>query len=80
MDYAKIYKAIQDYEKMSSLEIQEQIKPIIKYYDKDFLSEYLGVSKSHLFRMCKKLYVENEEKPLFTNYIKIMKLKPKEVQ
>lgn len=75
MEYKKIYKAITEYEKMTSLEIQEQIKPIIKSFDKDFLSEYLGVSKSHLFRMCKKLYVENGEKPLFTNYIKIMRLK-----
>ena len=74
MNFKLILEAIKEYNSMTSLEVQEQIKPIIKSYPKDFLSNHLGLSESHLLRMCKKLYVDNGEKPLFHNYIKIMEL------
>ena len=74
IEYSKILEAIEEYNNMTSLEVQEQLKPIIKSYPKEFLANYLGLSESHLFRMCKKLYVDNGEKPLFHNYIKIISL------
>lgn len=48
MDYLEISKAIQEYEAMTSEEIQNELKPIIKSYDKDFLVSYLGTSKENL--------------------------------
>ena len=74
MNYLDIAKAIQDYDSMTSEEVQNNIKPIIKSYSKDFLSTYLGVSKENLYRMCKSLFVRNNEKIRFTTYIKIMSL------
>ena len=59
---------------MTSEEIQNNIKPIIKSYSKEFLSEYLEVSKENLYRMCKSLFVKNNEKIRFTTYVKIMSL------
>lgn len=74
MDYETILEAIKQYDNMTSMEIQNQVKPIIKSYDKEFLCVYLGVSKEHLYRVCKKLFVENNEHLQFTTYIKIMQL------
>lgn len=74
MNYIEIAKAIEDFDSMTSEEIQNNIKPIIKSYSKEFLSEYLGVSKENLYRMCKSLFVRNNEKIRFTTYIKIMSL------
>lgn len=74
MEYNLILEAIKEYEKMTSEEIQKQIKPIIKSYDKNFLCSYLGVSKEHLYRICKKLFIENNERLQFTSYVKIMEL------
>ena len=74
MNYKEIEKEIQIFESMTSKEIQDKVKPIIKSYNRDFLSKYLGISKSHLYRMCKKLFVENNEKTEFTTYVKIMSL------
>lgn len=74
MEYLKILEIIKEYEALTSEEIQNEIKPIIKSYDKEFLSSYLGVSKEHLYRICKKLFVENNERIQFTTYIKIMAL------
>lgn len=74
MEYLEILESIKEYETMTSEEIQNNVKPIIKSYDKDFLVEYLGVSKEHLYRICKKLFVENQERMQFTTYIKIMTL------
>lgn len=72
--YLEILEEIKKYEALTSEEIQNEIKPIIKSYDKEFLSRYLGVSKEHLYRICKKLFVENNEKIQFTTYIKIVAL------
>lgn len=74
MKYSEILEAIKEYEALTSEEIQSEIKPIIKSYDKEFLSSYLGVSKEHLYRICKKLFVENNERVQFTTYIKIVTL------
>lgn len=74
MNYIEIAKAIEEFDSMTSEEIQNNIKPIIKSYSKEFLSEYLGVSKENLYRMCKSLFVRNNEKIRFTTYIKIMSL------
>ena len=74
MNYIEIAKAIEDFDSMTSEEIQNNIKPIIKSYSKEFLSEYLMVSKENLYRMCKSLFVRNNEKIRFTTYIKIMSL------
>ena len=62
MNYIEIAKAIEDFDSMTSEEIQNNIKLIIKSYSKEFLSEYLGVSKENLYRMCKSLFVRNNEK------------------
>ena len=43
MEALEVLKEIQNFENMTSEEIQNILKPIIKSYDKDFLSEYLGV-------------------------------------
>lgn len=74
MNYLDIAKAIEDYDSMTSEEVQNNIKPIIKSYSKDFLSTYLGVSKENLYRMCKSIFVRNNEKIRFTTYIKIVSL------
>lgn len=74
MEYSLILEAIKEYDNMTSLEIQNQIKSIIKSYDKEFLAKYLDVSKEHLYRVCKKLFVENNERVQFTTYVKIMEL------
>lgn len=74
MNYIEIAKAIEDFDSMTSEEIQNNIKPIIKSYSKEFLSEYLEVSKENLYRMCKSLFVKNNEKIRFTTYVKIMSL------
>lgn len=74
MDYTEIVKAIKEFEAMTSQEIQDQVKPIIKSYDIGFLSEHLGVSKAQLYRLCKKLFVERKEKTSFTLYAGIMAL------
>lgn len=74
MEHLKILEAIKEYEALTSEEIQNEIKPIIKSYDKEFLSNYLGVSKEHLYRICKRLFVENNERVQFTTYIKIVAL------
>ena len=74
MNYIEIVEAIEIYESMTSEEIQNDIKPIIKTYNKDFLSTYLKVSKENLYRMCKSLFVKNNEKIRFTTYVKIMSL------
>ena len=80
MNYIEIAKAIEDFDSMTSEEIQNNIKPIIKSYSKEFLSEYLGVSKENLYRMCKSLFVRNNEKIRFTTYIKIISLGKTSVQ
>ena len=74
MEYLKILEAIKEYENMSSEEIQNNIKPIIKSYNTDFLSEHIGVSKENLYRICKKGFVEKQQRVQFTIYIKIMAL------
>lgn len=74
MEALEVLKEIQNFENMTSEEIQNILKPIIKSYDKDFLSEYLGVSKEHLYRICKKLFIENNERVQFTSFIKLVAL------
>lgn len=74
MNYAEVAEMIENYNSMTSVEVQNNIKPIIKSYNKEFLSSYLGVSKENLYRMCKSLFVKNNEKIRFTTYVKIMSL------
>ena len=74
MNYKEIEKEIKIFESMTSKEIQDKVKPIIKSYNRDFLSKHIGISKSHLYRMCKKLFVDNNEKIEFATYVKIMSL------
>ena len=74
MNYAEIVEEIRKFELMTSQEVQDQVKPIIKSYNVDFLSEHLGVSKHQLYRLCKKLFVEKEEKTSFSLYVGIMAL------
>lgn len=69
-----VYKCMLDYDKKTSLEIQEELAPIIKRFNKRFLENYIGVSSSHLLRICKSLYVRNNEKPNFETYIRIKML------
>jgi hypothetical protein len=74
MKHLEILEAIKEFVTLTSEQIQNEIKPIIKSYDKEFLSSYLGVSKEHLYRICKRLFVENNERVQFTTYIKIVAL------
>ena len=77
MNYVNTYKALMEYNNMSSKEVQDILKPIIKKYNKHFLSEYLGISESVLYRLCKKLFVENNEKPSFEIFITIVMMDKK---
>ena len=74
MKCSEILEAIKRYETMTSKEIQDELKPIIKSYDKEFLSKHLEMSKEQLYRICKRLFVENNERVQFTTYIKIVTL------
>lgn len=74
MKYSEILEVIKRYETMTSKEIQDELKPIIKSYDKEFLSKHLEMSKEQLYRICKRLFVENNERVQFTTYIKIVTL------
>ena len=74
MKYSEILEAIKEYEALTSEEIQDELKPIIKSYDKEFLSKHLEMSKEQLYRICKRLFVENNERVQFTTYIKIVTL------
>lgn len=69
-----IYKCIEEYDKKTSLEVQNELVPIIKSFKKSFLEDYIGISKSYLYRICKNLYVRNNEKPNFDVYIRIKML------
>lgn len=72
MKYADILEEIERYDRMTSEEIQNDVKPIIKSYSKNILSYYLNVSPSHLFRICKKMFVDNNERLKYDMYVKIM--------
>lgn len=74
MKCSEILEVIKRYETMTSKEIQDELKPIIKSYDKEFLSKHLEMSKEQLYRICKRLFVENNERVQFTTYIKIVTL------
>lgn len=72
VNYKLIQDAIIEYENMTSLEIQNQVMPIIKSYNVNFLSEKIGVSKEVLYKCCKKGFVIKDWKLSFEIYIKIM--------
>ena len=74
MNYKLIYDAVMEYEKMTPLEIQEQIKPIIKSYKRKVLADKLGISESALCLYCKNPFVKDGRKPGFVTYIKIMSI------
>lgn len=74
MDFKSIYEAMQSYEKMSSYEVQSQITPIIKSYDKSYLSEVTGISEHTLCNMIKRIFADMDKKPSFVAYIKLMSL------
>lgn len=74
MNYKSIQAAIEVYERMSAQEVQDQVKPIIKSYDKEVLAKKLGLSENTLYQYCKTWFVEEGKKPDFTAYIGIMAL------
>lgn len=72
MDYKAINNAIIAYEALTPKEVQKQIIPIIKSYDRKYLSEKINVAPDTLVNMTKRIFVDMDKKPSFTNYIKIM--------
>lgn len=74
MDYKEILKAIETYNKMTPIEVQNAIKPIIKKHDVKFLAEILGISVSAVYQYNKKCYVEAGHKPTFEHYVILMNL------
>ena len=74
MDYKEIQKAIVEYNNMSSQDVQEQIKPIIKSYNRKDLATKLGISKEALYTYCKTWFAKEDKKPQFAIYIGIMAL------
>lgn len=72
MDYAMILEAINKYNSMTSVEIQNKLKPIIKTYNKDYLTERLGITKHYIYRISKKWFAEKGLRVNFELYLKIM--------
>ena len=72
VDFVYICKVMNAYEKLTSLDIQNKLKPIIKHFGVNYLSECTGISKHYLHRICKKLFVENNEKVSFETYVRIV--------
>lgn len=74
MDYEMILDEIIKFENLTSQEIQDELVPIIKSYNIDFLSKLLNVSKDHIHRICKSLFVNKNERVSFKLYIKLLAL------
>lgn len=74
MDYKYICDMMEQYDNMTPEEVQNQVKPIIKSYNRRFLSEQLGISVDTTYNLCKKVYVARGNKPSFALYVKIMNL------
>ena len=73
-DYTMMAECAVEFLSMSSLEIQNQIKPIIKSYGFKELSNMLNVSEGTLRRYCKKAMIENDERPKFDVYVRLLAL------
>ena len=67
-----VLSAHEVYEGKSTAELQEEIKPIIKKYGVERVSEHTGLTKHALYRYCKKLFVEKGMKPDFISYCKVL--------
>lgn len=74
INFKEIKTAISAYDKLTPAEVQEAITPIIKACDKKALSEYLGITVHSIYQYCRKVYVDNNCKPEFTTYAKLMAL------
>lgn len=72
MDYKAINNAIIAYEALTPEEVQKQIIPIIKSYDRKYLSEIINIAPDTLINMTKRVFVDMDKKPSFTTYVKIM--------
>lgn len=72
MDYKTINDTIIKYESLTPEEVQKQIAPIIKSYDRKYLSDKTGIAPDTLINMTKRIFVDMDKKPSFTTYIKIM--------
>lgn len=72
MNYKIINDAIIAYETLTPEEVQKQITPIIKSYDRKYLSNKTGIAPDTLINMTKRIFVDMDKKPSFTTYIKIM--------
>ena len=78
MEFTEILHMMHEYGRLTPEEVQNIIKPIIKGHEIDMLCCYLNRSKSHIYRMCKALYVRNGEKPPFEIYAKLIALKERD--
>ena len=67
-----VLSAYDVYEGKSTSDIQEELKPIIKRYGAEKVSEHTGLTKHTLYRYCKKLFVEKGMKPDFISYCKVL--------
>lgn len=72
MNYKAINNAIIAYEALTPEEVQKQITPIIKSYDRKYLSDKTGIAPDTLINMMKRIFVDMDKKPSFTTYVKIM--------
>ena len=79
MNYKEIKNAIEAYDNMTPAEVQEAIKPIIKACDKKALSEYLGITVHSIYQYCRQCYVDNNCKPEFVTYARLMALEEGEL-
>lgn len=74
MDYEMILDEIIKFENLTSQEIQDELVPIIKSYNIDFLSKLVNVSKDNIHRICKSLFVNKNQRVSFKLYIKLLAL------
>lgn len=74
MDYEMILDEIIKFENLTSQEIQDELVPIIKSYDINFLSKLVNVSKDNIHRICKSLFVNKNQRVSFKLYIKLLAL------
>lgn len=74
MDYEMILNEINRFEKLTSQEIQDELVPIIKSYNINYLAGLINVSKSNLQRICKRLFVNKNGRISFELYVKLLAL------
>lgn len=72
--YEVILNEIEKYEALTNLEVQNQIKPIIKSWGAKYVSEQTNINISHIYWHCKKESLIKADKLDFDMYIKIMAL------